>query len=101
MRETIKRIAGGAGCCIGWALIIWAGAAWWQSAGRESEARAQAARVEQQIREANQWREQQEMIQYQMKLQSRENDRILAEQQRMLMLMAPPSPLYQDLWRRR
>ena len=64
MKETIKDIAGGIGCCLVWAVII--GAAWlWIADGkRQAEARSEAARLGQQIREANQWREQQEMIQY-------------------------------------
>jgi hypothetical protein len=93
MKETIKGIAGGIGCCLGWALIIWAGVAWWQNAGRESEARVEAQRIEQQNRENAQWNYDQALVRYQIQLQRQENDRILEEQERMLLRVQPMRPL--------
>ena len=97
MRETIKGIMGGIGCIAGWAIVLWLAYAWLQDGKRQSEARAEAERIEQQyqqqIREANQWREQQETIRYQFKLQRQENDRILEEQERMLLRVQPIRPI--------
>ena len=89
MRETIKGIACGLGCCLGWAVII-AGCLWlWDRTKREGEAKAEAVRVEQANREAAQRRYDEDLIRLQIQLQSRaqrlENDRILEEQRRMLL----------------
>lgn len=56
MKETIKEIAGGIGCCLVWVVII-GGCIWlWDSAKRRGEATAERIRQEQwsaEIRSSN------------------------------------------------
>jgi hypothetical protein len=97
MKETIKGIAAGIGGCLCWAVMI-AGCLWlWDSAKREGEAKAEAARIARENREIAQRNYDEAMIRYQIGLQERaqrlENDRILEEQERMLMRVQPMRPL--------